>query len=809
MEDQLCSAIPQTVHQLDATHEFAWGAQAGAAQYELSVWNASGTIADIVTRNTRATLSTVLPPALDSYSWSVGGINATGGHLASSTTPCTFNFSWASDSVNDPTHTPQLTSPANNSQLSYPSPVLFDWSSVPGASQYVLRVYSDPGLSTPAFAPVTTTATQYSPTVRLATGDYYWTVTPLNAQSKPGLASAASHFTWNWPATSTELTVTDLDSSSQVFDPQFSWTPIPGATSYQVEINSAGPGQNWTSGSKVCCNTDSVATSYSPPTLLPADTYYWRVRAKDPNGNFGDWVVAPDNNSPPATFTINYDTAGISNLTMLGVNSDGTTQDLAPGSTTDTPIVSWNPTPGAASYDVDVVPYDSVNQVCGWTAGVPAAWHIETAATSWTPLGSDFHGNNPFPNTGHPGVSTDNSTLTAGQQYCVKVRARRNVDGSNNIVYGAYQQIGGIGNNPAFTFSDYPTGNPCSAPCNAAINIGADDYELPLATGTTSLPLFSWKPISGDTGYFVIVATDSTFQNVIDEAYTKIPAYAPRTGTAVVNYHNTGTKYTWAVLPASGAGIGSDPTDGSSFPQSFDLESTSPTTIVPADNSTITTQPTFEWSPTPGAFQYRLHVYTNGNEVAGSPFATEGTSFTASNFQASNNVTWFVEALDRSGNVFSSSATSHFKYTLAVPTGLHTSSDAIPTLQWNPMPGAVAYDLDIITPANGNGEITPPSMDTTAYTPTSLKGTGTFTWTVRAEYPTAGQNAFSAYSAPQTFTRTILAPQNPKTTVSGAHQEIVSWDPKNTAKTYTVQFSTDLPDPSGSLYARLHLRRGL
>ena len=272
---------------------------------------------------------------------------------------------------------------------------------------------------------------------------------------------------------------------------------------------------------------------------------------------------------------------------------------------------------------------------------MPAAWHIETAATSWTPLGSDFHGSNPFPNTGHPGVSTDNSTLTAGQQYCVKVRARRNVDGSNNIVYGAYQQIGGIGNNPAFTFSDYPTGNPCSAPCNAAINIGADDYELPLATGTTSLPLFSWKPISGDTGYFVIVATDSTFQNVIDEAYTKIPAYAPRTGTAVVNYRNTGTKYTWAVLPASGGhGIGVAQTRHR--PRASRSRSTCNRrrrrrslrrTTRRSDSADV------PMVADDGAYQYRLSVSTDpsfGNQVTGSPFTTEGTSFTASNFQASS-----------------------------------------------------------------------------------------------------------------------------------------------------------------------------
>ena len=315
--------------------------------------------ADIVTRNTRATLSTVLPPALDSYSWSVGGINATGGHLASSKT-CTFNFSWASDSVNDPTHTPQLTSPANNSQLSYPSPVLFDWSSVPGASQYVLRVYSDPGLSTPAFAPVTTTATQYSPTVRLATGDYYWTVTPLNAQSKPGLASAASHFTWNWPATSTELTVTDLDSSSRgvrsavLVDTDSRSHQLPGRDQLDEAGSELDIGQQGVLQHRQ--RRDVVLADHAADRrhLLLAGTGQgseWQLRRL----GGGARQQFPAGSRSRSTTT----RPAISNLTMLDVNPTAQ-RGLGAGFDHRHPDRELESHPGAASYDVDVVPYDSV-----------------------------------------------------------------------------------------------------------------------------------------------------------------------------------------------------------------------------------------------------------------------------------------------------------------------------------------------------------------------------------------------------------------------------------------------------------------
>ena len=62
--------------------------------------------------------------------------------------------------------------------------------------------------------------------------------------------------------------MSDLDASSQVFDPQFSWTPVPGAASYDIEINRDAS----FSGTPAFTQTGVIGTSLTPQTLLPAAT---------------------------------------------------------------------------------------------------------------------------------------------------------------------------------------------------------------------------------------------------------------------------------------------------------------------------------------------------------------------------------------------------------------------------------------------------------------------------------------------------------------------------------------------------------
>ena len=53
---------------------------------------------------------------------------------------------------------------------------------------------------------------------------------------------------------------------------------------------------------------------------------------------------------------------------------------------------------------------------------------------------------------------------------------------------------------------------------------GANDYLVP-QTGTTTgmTPYFTWKPIAGKQSYYVLVARDPSFSNIVDYAFTHVP----------------------------------------------------------------------------------------------------------------------------------------------------------------------------------------------------------------------------------------------------------------------------------------------
>ena len=85
--------------------------------------------------------------------------------------------------------------------------------------------------------------------------------------------------------------MTDLVAATEFFDPQFSWTAVPGATKYEVEVNSS---IDFAPGSKVCCTQLTTSTSLAPTVVFRDNTYYWRVRAVDAAGNAGVWNLGPN-----------------------------------------------------------------------------------------------------------------------------------------------------------------------------------------------------------------------------------------------------------------------------------------------------------------------------------------------------------------------------------------------------------------------------------------------------------------------------------------------------------------------------------
>jgi large repetitive protein len=247
--------------------------------------------------------------------------------------------------------TPPALQGADGLTVSWPgTPLLLRWTAVPQAVKYLLTVATDAGMSNVVVggsgSTVEVFGTAFALPGTLPPGRYYWNVVPVDAEGFKGQPSAIGHFDWSWP-TDTAITVSDLDQDARVFDPQFSWNPVPGAARYEVEVNAS---QDFAPNSRWCCDDRTVGTSLSPKDVLANNNgYYVRVRAFDVDGNAGGWNVFNgtfakefDNVTPTIPHLRLTDTAGV---------------DHGAGATTTAPVVRWDAVPGASQYEVQTVPF--------------------------------------------------------------------------------------------------------------------------------------------------------------------------------------------------------------------------------------------------------------------------------------------------------------------------------------------------------------------------------------------------------------------------------------------------------------------
>jgi len=740
---------------------------------------------DFRTKNTRATLTQTAPNG--TYWWRVRAISKNGTPSAWSRGR-SIRKSWASRTT--------LLSPVGGAQITYAAtPLTLSWAPVAGARKYLVSVATDPSLGSlitinGQARPIETSATTFTPAAALAPGTYYWGVTALDAEGNRGVPSAAGSFTWAWPSATTPQ-VADLASAPELFDPRFSWDPVPGAARYEVEIN---PSVDFAPGSKVCCTGTTLATSLSPTKVFHDNKYYWRVRAIDLDGNAGVWNYGTPftktfDNVPPTTGP------AIKNLHLRDNASDpGSDIDAATvGHQTQVPVVTWDAVPGAASYQVDVAPYEA--STCNWSAvAANHHWRVTTAVTAWTPLGSGWNGVKPY--SDDLPVANDGAISLAVGAYCVRVRARTDRDTGNEDVYGDYTYLDdGTGRGTAFDWTGYPTA--ASAGCNSG-NLCPDDY-LRVARGSLnrSTPYFTWKPVTGAQSYFVLVSKDANFTTIVDYGFTQVPAYAPRTNLGARTYSDETTSYYWAVLPAqmfNGNLAKGDPLLAS--PADFQKQSLPPSRISPEQGQVFYDQPTFRWASVLGARTYRLQV--SQDPSFGSPIDDVTTASTAyssnSTYPADTILYWRVRANDENGigltwsNAVSGAWT--FRKKLAAPVGSAANAirgDAIPNWAWSPVPGAVSYDVSVDQPDGIHRDFS--GLRAPSATPVLMYGTGIFHWRVRAEFArTPFGLTPGPWSTTYAFTRTISEP-------SGAHADfdvnhiLLSWNAKAGARRYRVQLS--------------------
>jgi hypothetical protein len=770
---------------VQALPAFAWNAVAGVDRYEFAIAADAGFNAPALgrgegqffTRNTRATVKKTLPNG--TYWWRVRAI-AAGGAVSPWSAPRPLRKLW--------THAPRLQSPIDGAVASHPStPLVLKWSSVPYAAKYLVTIASDPALGSAVLAQsnVETQGTSYAPrAMLLPPGTYYWGVVPMDAQGHRGAPSSVASFTWMWP-TAAAATIGDLRADAEVYDPFFSWDAVPGAARYELEIN---PSQDFALGSKVCCSETIVGTSHAPTKLLRDNTYYWRIRSLDAYGNAGVWNLGPAftktfDKVPPVTAPSVKNVRMRDNLSDPGSDIDGVT----PGYQTNVPVVTWDPVPGASSYEIDVFPFES--GMCNWSSSDIDHWHSTTATNAWTPLGQGWNNVKPYADARL--VAADSRRLIAGNSYCVRVRARSDRAAASSEVYGDYTYIN-AGTSAAFEWPGPPTGGLCSPSCPAGF-LGANDYVVPaVGVTTTRMPLFTWKPLLGKQSYFVLVAKDPSFSTLVDYAFTQIPAYAPRGSLTPTSYADETTLYYWAVLPATdlnGSGAVGDPLQGS--PSNFRKESNPPTLTTPTAGENVVGYPTFRWAPAEHARYYTLEVSqdpsfgTKLDEVK-----TASTAYTSNTaYPADTVLYWRVRANDETEIGLRWSAVGSFQRRLPSPSPRFDAlaGDMFPVISWDPVPGAVSYNLAVDEPDGEHFEYDDFRSAAAAFV--KMTGTGITGVRVRANFATKAATTTAGPWSPTIYhTRTVGEPTGASTDAA-AGRLLFSWDPKPGAKQYRVLVS--------------------
>lgn len=793
---------PSASASVEALPTFTWKAVKGAAKYEFQLSDDARFRSIVLgrgkgrgaqeTSNTAATLDKTVPDG--NYFWRVRALDKKD-RVGRWARVRSLTKAWKS--------APALES-ADELAVSWPStPLLLRWSTVRYATKYLVTIATDPTLAQVVTGkPVEVPGNAFALQGTLPVGRYYWAVTPVDAGDLRGARSRVGTFTWAWP-TSTPGSVADLNASDRVFDPLFSWNLVPGAARYEVEIN---PDDDFAAGSRVCCKDPIIGTSLSPVRILPnnndvggASGYHWRVRAFDVDGNPGQWNRGP-------TFEKAFDNVApsVPNLHLRDHNGAVT---AGAGMVTPGPVIAWEPVAGAAEYHLQWTAFDGFN--CDWTA---PRGTIKTASVYWTPLSpthetgvpggvgitSGLDPNGTGARSGQPFGSetvSSSSGFADGATYCVRVRALsddsfRENDGASSQVISQWTQLGGGQNSPAFTYQGPPSS--ATDPGAPVPQLPAPTYLEPIGGTLTRTPLLRWNPVAGARRYFVLVARDSNFTNVVDAAFTSMNAYAPNWV-----FEDEATSYFWAVIPSAtsfGQGISGGPTQFN--PQTFNKLSLPPGAIEPTGAVDVTAQPMFRWAPAEGAQKYRIQVSADpqfGDLLDN--VVTASTAYTSSTpYPVDTALYWRVraeqlQALKGSRVALRWSATQSFRRRLPSPLlsgDIPLIGHLPPALTWSAVPGAISYDVHI---DEADGDSNDFNVKSTAGTFTKFTGLGTFNYKVRANYATRSGAVASAYSAPRPFTRVLPAPSD-RRVYRSAGRLYFGWAPAAAATSYQVEVST-------------------
>jgi predicted phage tail protein len=263
----------------DNTPVFTWNAAANAATYQIQIDTVNTFTSpdrDETVGALTYTPATNLPDGV--YYWRVRGINVN---------PENGPFSAVR------TFTLDATAPAapvlnafGSASVGNPT---FTWASVPTAVQYEFQIdvegggFVSPALHSSGW--ISPASYRPSPLVFSQIGDLHWQVRARDNAGNMSLWSSMGTVTVTPPVpVAPMLSAPAANAATTDNTPTFTWTAVPYATSYRIEIDN---NNNFSSPEF----TASLSGFSQTASLLPNGTYYWRVRANNSLAQPGAWAA--------------------------------------------------------------------------------------------------------------------------------------------------------------------------------------------------------------------------------------------------------------------------------------------------------------------------------------------------------------------------------------------------------------------------------------------------------------------------------------------------------------------------------------
>ncbi len=525
-------------------------------------------------------------------------------------------------------------------------------------------------------------------------------------------------------------TPTGLSPDSVTVDaiPVLSWDRDLLATSYSVEMSTSS---SFDTTFWTLSTTNHQAV---PVKQLPATTIYWRVRA-----------TAGSSVSPWATATIERSAlAGPTPVTP----EDGTVlrQPQEPV------LMTWTPVTGAKEYVVD--------------------WSTDSS----------------FADDGLKETATIKTTsivvpAQVAQTYYWRVRATFDTGIYSQWSETRSYEIGGLAK-PVLT--------------------GPDDSPF---TDVEDIVL-DWEPVLGAKTYNLQVSTDHNF--AVGNVDLDIPNITGTRYSPPITLAND--QYYWRVQPVDSSGNKLDwnSVDTWTFRRHWPDQ---PGLVYPTSNQTVTGPLYFQWTPVHLASGYELQVSANSSfDNIASITVGKGTDHTTYVPSAKwlpvgasgGSYYWRVVAIDApgktsDGDVIVTDAISaeigHFTW---APTKEQKISPApggsleIPTLAWNPVPGAYSYQVTITAVDGGIGGGTYTTY-ANSYTPRSLLSAGDeYRWDVQTKSasgvlgPSLLQGSQPTFTVAASTATPGATPEPAGTPAPSSRFPTLTWSPVTDATRYRV-----------------------